>query len=93
VPIQIALGIVYGCLLGFINARLLSGAVANARKHGEEPFNKIGKAFALRMLVIAVGLLLVMRWPAVAVAAATSAIGYGFIDLSVWFRGKGGVIK
>lgn len=91
--LQVVLGITYGAAIGFLNNWLLFRAMAQAKDHGQEIVGPLRRVHAWRLLIVALALLTVARWPAAALATATSAVALSLSKLMVWYRRKGGRIE
>lgn len=78
--------------IGLLNNYLLFRAVERARRRGEEIVRQLGSILAWRLLVVALALVLVFRWPLVMITTALSAVLFGLVELMVWSWRKGGRI-
>jgi hypothetical protein len=90
---DVLIGMAYGAAIGCFNTWLLFKSVDRSRKRGEEIMKGIGRVLWIRLIVIALALMTVMRWPVIAVTTASSDIIIGFIAVMIWYKRKGGVIE
>lgn len=91
--IEIAIGVVYGAIVGYAGNLLLFRKLANNQQAGVDPLRGIGVIFFLRYVLDGVGvviLYLVMKSAAALVAAALSITVAVKISLFVVYTRKGG---